>query len=62
MRTQDEIVEHAMRVLWALVQRGGGTVTVNGKDAGPLTGVFHVSWDDGQITVSIAEGQSVSKQ
>jgi hypothetical protein len=57
----DETLDHLTRVLWALVENAGGTVTI--KHAPPVTGQFYVSWtEDGSITVSIAERAPASKQ
>lgn len=42
-----------MRMLWALVERAGGTVTISGDEAGMVSGgEFTVAWSDDSITVS----------
>lgn len=57
-----DVVDHAMRLLWALCERAGGTITITEKEAQAVTGVFHVTWDDERITVSVAAGHSDKKQ
>ncbi len=57
-----DTVDCAMRVLWALVERAGGTITVSDQEAGPVTGAIKVSWENGGITVSVGAGASSVQQ
>lgn len=52
----------AMRVLWALIERAGGSVTIKRNEATDVTGQMHVSWNDGDLTVSIGENAPGKKQ
>lgn len=60
--SETESMDCAMRVLWALVERAGGTITVSDQEAGPVTGAAKVSWENGSITVSIGRGASSVQQ
>ena len=59
---QEEILETILRVLWALVERSGGSITVSEKEACPMSGAFHVAWESGAITVSTAKDHPDQKQ
>lgn len=57
-RTLDdqETLACAIRVLWALVERAGGKITISGEEASPVIGPVHVHVDDdGAITVAVGE-------
>lgn len=57
-----ETIDCAMRVLWALVERAGGTITVSDQEAGPVTGAVKVSWENGAITVTVGAGAKSVQQ
>lgn len=57
---EKQIVDHAMRALWWLVEMQGGTITITA--VGSIEGAMHVSWNNGLITVSIAQGHETRKQ
>ena len=59
----EEVAHQLMRVLWALLERAGGTVTIPIRECAAKCGAFHCAWDEETgITVSIAEGHTGNKQ